>query len=87
MSKSRKTAFVFSVLLGLAVTMPLASSFAASPNAITNQTAQAVASAQVVAQPQQVTKGTGGVYDRYDVYRDAKGVPLPGQAQLFQPIN
>jgi hypothetical protein len=87
MSKTLKTALFFSALLGLAVTQPLASSFAASPNAITNQTAQAVTPTQVVAQPQQVKKGTGGVYDRYDVYRDAKGFPLPGEAQLFQPIN
>ncbi|HEY1505830.1 MAG TPA: hypothetical protein VGF92_16110 [Stellaceae bacterium] len=88
MSKSRKTAFVFSALLGLAVTMPLASSFAASPNAINNQTAQLVAPAQTELGSQtlvQPHRSTGGVYDRYDIYRDQKGFPLPGEAQLFQP--
>jgi hypothetical protein len=91
MSKTVKTAFVFSALLGLAVTQPLAASFAASPNAINNQTAQLVSPVQsefgrqVVVQPQR--KGTGGVYDRYDVYRDQKGFPLAGEAQLFMPIN
>ena len=93
MSKSRKTAFVFSALLGLALTQPLASSFAASPNAINNQTAQLVSSPQtelgrqtVVVPRQQAWTGTG-VYDQYDRYRDAKGFPLPGQAQLFLPLN
>jgi len=90
MSKTRKTAFVFSALLGLAVTQPLSASFAATPNAINNQTAQLVSPVQnelgrqLAVQPQ--WKGTG-VYDRYDVYRDQKGFPLPGESQLFMPIN
>ena len=46
MSKTLKTAFVFSALLGLAVTQPLSASFAASPNAINNQTAQLVSPVQ-----------------------------------------
>jgi hypothetical protein len=90
MTKSRKTAFVFSALLGLAVTLPLASSFAASPNAINNQTAQLVSPTQAEVGRQVVQTrqpSTGGVYDRYDVYRDQKGFPLPGEAQLFQPTN
>jgi hypothetical protein len=92
MSNTRKTAFVFSALLGLAVTLPLASSFAASPNAINNQTAQLVWPAQnelgqpVVAQTGQVWT-SGGVYDQADRYRDQKGFPLPGQAQLYIPLN
>jgi hypothetical protein len=93
MSNIRKTAFVFSALLGLAATMPLASSFAASPNAINNQTAQLIPAAQselgrqpVVAQARQIWT-SGGVYDQADRYRDQKGFPLPGQAQLYIPLN
>ncbi|HWE72799.1 MAG TPA: hypothetical protein VG328_06540 [Stellaceae bacterium] len=93
MSNIRKTAFVFSALLGLAMIQPLASSFAASPNAINNQTAQLVSSPQaelgrqaVVVPPRQAWNGAG-VYDQYDRYRDAKGFPLAGQAQLFFPLN
>jgi hypothetical protein len=93
MSTLRKTAFVFSALLGLATTLPLASSFAASPNAINNQTAQLVSPAQselgrqpIVAQARQVWT-TGGVYDQADRYRDQKGFPLPGEAQLYIPLN
>jgi hypothetical protein len=91
MSNIRKTSFVFSALLGLAVTQPLASSFAASPNAINNQTVQLASSVQSELGRQAFVQtrqpSTGGVYDRYDVYRDAKGFPLPGEAQLFMPLN
>jgi hypothetical protein len=91
MFKSLKNAFVFSALLGLAVVQPLAASFAASPNAINNQTAQIVSPAQndrqaPVVQTRQVFT-SGGVYDQADRYRDQKGFPLPGQAQLYIPLN
>jgi hypothetical protein len=93
MSKNLKIAFVFSALIGLAATVPVASSFAASPNAINNQTAQLVPSSQselgrqaVVVPTRQAPRGAG-VYDQYDRYRDAKGFPLPGDAQLFLPFN
>lgn len=92
MSQSRKIAFVFSALLGLAVTQPVAVSFAASPNAINNQTAQLVSPTQselgrqaVVVQTQRANGA--GVYDQFDVYRGQNGFPLPGEAQLFEPIN
>jgi hypothetical protein len=91
MSKTRKIAFVFSALLGLSVTQPVTSSFAASPNAINNQTAQLVSPVQseLGRQPGVVrTQQTpNGIYDRLDVYRDQKGFPLPGEAQLFAPID
>jgi hypothetical protein len=91
MSNTRKTAFVFSALLGLAVTQPLAVSFAASPNAINNQTAQLVSPSQselgpAVVVPTQRAHGAG-VYDQYDRYRDQQGFPLPGEAQLFLPAT
>jgi hypothetical protein len=93
MSNIRKTAFVFSALLGLAITQPVAVSFAASPNAINNQTAQLVSPTQSelgrqpeVIQTRQAPRGAG-VYDQYDRYRDAQGFPLPGEAQLFLPAN
>jgi hypothetical protein len=92
MSKISKTAFVFSVLLGLAVTQPLAVSFAASPNTINNQTAQLVSSVQSdlgrqpVAQARPMQSGAG-VYDQYDGYRTQNGFPLPGDSQLFEPID
>jgi hypothetical protein len=93
MSKTLKTVFVFSALLGLAVTQPLAPSFAGSPNAINNQTAQLVSPVQsdlgrqpVAVQDRRAPSGAG-VYDQYDGYRNQKGFPLPGEAQLFQPIN
>jgi hypothetical protein len=92
MSKTRKIAFVFSALLGLAVTQPLATSFAASPNAINNQTAQLVSPSQSELGRQPAVQarrawGGAGVYDQYDAYRDQKGFPLPGDSQLFMPIN
>ena len=65
-------------------------SFAGSPNAINNQTAQLVSPSQselgrqAVSVPAQPARGAG-VYDQYDRYRDQKGFPLPGQAQLFLP--
>ncbi len=93
MSKTRKTAFIFSALLGFAVTQPLAASFAASPNAINNQTAQLASPTQselgrqpVMVQTRPAWRGAG-VYDQYDAYRDQKGFPLPGESQLFMPIN
>ncbi len=91
MSKTSKIAFVFSALLGLAVIQPPAASFAASPNAINNQTAQLVSPVQSELGPQsvqtwQVPSGAG-IYDQFDMYRDQKGFPLPGEAQLFAPID
>lgn len=92
MSKIGKTAFVFSALVGVAVTQPLAASFAASPNAINNQTAQLVSSVQSelggqpMAQVRPTRSGTG-VYDSYDSYRGPNGFPLPGTAQLFEPLD
>jgi len=92
MSKTRKIAFVFSALLGLAVTQPAAVSFAGSPNAINNQTAQLISPIQselgrqpVVVETRRV--GGAGVYDQFDAYRGQNGFPLPGEAQLFEPIN
>jgi hypothetical protein len=90
MSKSRKTAFVFSVLLGLAVTQPLAVSFAASPNAINNQTAQLVSPVQSDLGPAVrigPVRSGAGAYDQYDGYRTQNGFPLPGDSQLFEPID
>ncbi|HEX3970035.1 MAG TPA: hypothetical protein VHX19_01865 [Stellaceae bacterium] len=92
MSNTRKTALVFSALLGLAMTQPLAVSFAASPNAINNQTAQLVSPSQSELGRQGVSAQTqrapgAGIYDQYDRYRDQKGFPLPGQAQLFLPYT
>lgn len=91
MSKILKIAFVFSALVGLAVTQPLVVSFAASPNAINNQTAQLVSPVQSelgrsAAQSRPAWGGTG-VYDRYDSYRGPNGFPLPGTAQLFEPLD
>ena len=91
MSKTRKIAFVFSALLGLAVTQPVAVSFAGSPNAINNQTAQLISPIQseLGRQPAVVeTRRAGaGVYYQFDAYRNKEGFPLPGEAQLFEPIN
>lgn len=92
MSKTRKIAFVFSALLGLAVTQPVAVSFAGSPNAINNQTAQLISPIQSELGRQSVvvpTRRVGGasVYDQFDAYRNQKGFPLPGEAQLFEPID
>jgi hypothetical protein len=92
MSKISKTAFVFSALLGLAVTQPLAVSYAASPNAINNQLAQLVSPVQSdlgagpAVQVQRPHSGAG-VYDQYDAYRTPNGFPLPGDSQLFEPID
>lgn len=84
-----KTAFLFSALLGLAVTQPVAASFAGSPNAIDNQTAQLVSPVQSeLGQPiARSASGGTGVYDHYDSYRGLNGFPLPGTAQLFEPID
>lgn len=90
MSKSRKTAFVFSALLGLAVTQPLAVSLAASPNAINNQTAQLVSPVQSDLGPAvriRPSQSGAGAYDQYDGYRTQNGFPLPGDSQLFEPID
>ena len=92
MSKIGKTAFVFSALLGLAVTQPLAASLAGSPNAINNQTAQLVSpvESEIGSAPVtqvQPTAHRAGVYDRYDVYRGTNGFPLPGDSQLFEPLD
>jgi len=91
MSKSRKIAFVFSALLGVAVTQPVAVSFAGSPNAINNQTAQLISPIQSELGRQPVVQtsraGGAGVYDQFDAYRGQNGFPLPGEAQLFEPIN
>ena len=86
-----KTAFVFSALLGLALTQPLAASFAGSPNAINNQTAQLISPVQSeLGQPtSHVRPAPSGtrVYDSYDSYRGPNGFPLPGTAQLFEPLD
>ena len=91
MSKILKTAIAFSALLGLAAVQPAIVSFAASPNAINNQTAQLVSPVQSeLGQPApraQRAPNRAGVYDRYDAYRGANGFPLPGTAQLFEPID
>ena len=92
MSKTRKIAFVFSALLGLAVIQPVAVSYAGSPNAINNQTAQLISPIQSELGRQPVVvetrrAGGAGVYDQFDVYRGQSGFPLPGEAQLFEPIN
>ena len=92
MSKIGKTVFVFSILLGLSVTLPLAGSFAASPNAINNQTAQLAAPVQSelgrqpMAQVRPAWRGAG-TYDGYDSYRGSNGFPLPGYSQLFEPLD
>lgn len=91
MPKIGKTAFVFSALLGLAVTQPLVS-FAGSPNAAAYQNAQLVSPVQselgrpTLPQVQPTPRGTG-VYDNYDAYRGQNGFPLPGDAQLFLPLD
>jgi hypothetical protein len=90
MSKISKSAFVFSALLGLAVTQPLAVSYAASPNAINNQLAQLVSPVQSDLGPSvrvQRPHSGAGVYDQYDAYRTPNGFPLPGDSQLFEPID
>jgi hypothetical protein len=91
MSKIGKIAFVFSALVGFTLTQPLVVSFAASPNAINNQTAQLVSPVhselgRPVVQGR-AAQGGAGVYDRYDLYRGPNGFPLPGEAQLFEPID
>ena len=92
MSKNIKTAIAFSALLGFAAIQPAIVSFAASsPNTINNQTAQLVSPVQSelgrsVGQGRPA-HGGAGVYDSYDSYRSTNGFPLPGNAQLFEPID
>lgn len=91
MSKISKIAFVFSALVGFTLSQPLVVSFAASPNAINNQTAQLISPVQNElgrsAVQGRAAQGEVGVYDRYDSYRGPNGFPLPGQAQLFEPLD
>lgn len=92
MSKIVKSAIAFSALLGFAAIQPAVVSFAASPNTINNQTAELVSPVRsdlggaVAGQGSLAYSGTG-VYDNYDSYRGSNGFPLPGNAQLFEPID
>jgi hypothetical protein len=85
----RKIAFTTAALLGLAVSLPSAPSWAASPNNAGSQLAEMRSSQQNVAGPYDPSgpaRGTG-IYDNYDRYKDARGFPLPGYAPLFEPAD
>ena len=90
MSRTLKSAMLFSVLLGLTVAQPLTVSLAAAPNAINNQTAQLVSPERnELGQPVPghiVPRGVG-IYDGFDAYRGPNGFPLPGDSQLFEPVD
>jgi hypothetical protein len=66
-------AFLFAMLLGITAAAPLASASAAAPNTVDNQTYDSQA------QP----KGSTGVYDDLDRFKDATGHPLQGYGYLF----
>ena len=64
-------AFLFAVLLGITAAQPIAQASAAAPDAITNQT---------VDDP---PKGSAGIYDNYDQFKDSSGRPLQGYGYLW----
>lgn len=63
----------------VATAAPLTTSFAdtpaPSPNAINNATVD----------PAAVPRGSGGIYDPEDQYKDSNGFPLPGWEFLTRP--
>ena len=63
-------AFLLAVALGISAAQPIASASAAAPNAVTNQT---------VDNP----RGSTGIYDNYDQFKDPSGRPLQGYGYLW----
>jgi hypothetical protein len=84
-----KTALFAGALLGMALIQPSAPVWAAA-NSPSNQLVERPAP------PQGMTTGpydpsgpasATGTYDQYDRYRNSRGFPSGGNAQLFQPAS
>lgn len=73
-NSSKKTALLLAAFLGIGAVAPVADALAAAPNAINNETVE-----------QQATpvKGSTGIYDNFDQYKDASGRPLQGYGYLW----